>query len=90
MEPGKPATLLLSRLAGNAAATAESTSARSPLPASYTPYQQMDPPLRSSDFNQIYYDPAEIYYPGVKSDGTTASVRRQQHRLQRSVDAPST
>ena len=50
--------------------TAGSTSAPRRYPASYTPYTQIDPPLRSSDFNRIYYDPAEIYYPGVKSDGT--------------------
>ncbi len=37
----------------------------SPLPASYTPYQQVDPPLRSSDFNRIYYNPSATYNPGV-------------------------
>ena len=42
----------------------------SPLPGPYTPYQQVDPPLRSSDFNKIYYNPTATYDVGRRDDGT--------------------
>ena len=41
-----------------------------PVQRVYTPYTQIDPPVRSSDYNRVFYDPAEIYQPGKKSDGT--------------------
>ena len=41
-----------------------------PYPGVYTPYRQIDPPLRSSDFNKVYYNPTALYDAGRKDDGT--------------------
>ena len=36
----------------------------------YPPYREIDPPLRSSDFNTIYYNPSITYVAGRRADGT--------------------
>jgi hypothetical protein len=45
-----------------------------PYPTRFVPYTDMDPPLRSSDFNKLYYNPAANlpagYLTGKNSDGT--------------------
>lgn len=34
-------------------------------------FQQYDPPVRSSDYNDAYYNPSFLYTPGKKADGTS-------------------
>ncbi len=37
---------------------------------------QWDPPIASSDFNGIYYDPAETYLSGKRADGTDLAYEK--------------
>ena len=33
-------------------------------------FSQYDPPVRSSNYNGVFYDPSAVYRPGKKADGT--------------------
>ena len=41
-----------------------------PLRGGFEAYKQIDPPIRSSDFNKLYYNPAATYNPAKRDDGT--------------------
>ena len=40
------------------------------VPGSGYVFSQYDPPVRSSSYNGVFYDPAAVYRPGKKADGT--------------------